>query len=334
MAELQDRIQAALGSACRLERELGGGGMSRGFLAEEAALGRKVVVKVLPPELSAGLNIDRFRREIQLAASLQHPHIVPLLAAGQADGLLYYTMPLVEGESLRARLLRQRELPIGEAIRFLRDVVDALACAHEHGVVHRDIKPDDRSPARAAPRADHLALFPEMHGSDRTYGIEEPFGLPDRNPGIEESVGQCEEHPDVRVDVVGIATGNVRCEEAPMPRGQFGARSIRPIFRDHLLFIRQLAAVFQDFLDLFLVAAERKLISKDRGPELRGRGEGEGNHPSPEGRDERLNHGSTLAIGNPEGLPPVGIVDLVRRIDWGVAGVVTVAAKVQVAELV
>jgi eukaryotic-like serine/threonine-protein kinase len=143
MVELLDRIQAALGSAYRMERELGGGGMSRVFLAEEAALTRKVVIKVLPPEFSAGLNIDRFRREIQLAASLQHPHIVPLLAAGQADGLLYYTMPLVEGESLRARLLRQRELPIGEAIRFLRDVVDALTCAHEHGVVHRDIKPDN-----------------------------------------------------------------------------------------------------------------------------------------------------------------------------------------------
>ncbi|MGH7535126.1 MAG: protein kinase domain-containing protein, partial [Gemmatimonadales bacterium] len=143
MAELLARLQDALGDAYRLERELGGGGMSRVFLAEERALGRKVVVKVLPPELGAGLNIDRFRREIQLAANLQHPHIVPLLAAGQADGLLYYTMPLVEGESLRARLVREHELPVGEAIRLLRDVVDALTCAHEHGVVHRDIKPDN-----------------------------------------------------------------------------------------------------------------------------------------------------------------------------------------------
>jgi eukaryotic-like serine/threonine-protein kinase len=143
MSDLLARLQSALGGAYRLERELGGGGMSRVFLAQEAALGRKVVIKVLPPELGAGLNIDRFRREIQLAASLQHPHIVPLLAAGQADDLLYYTMPLVEGESLRARLLRQHELPVGEVVRFLRDVADALACAHEHGVVHRDIKPDN-----------------------------------------------------------------------------------------------------------------------------------------------------------------------------------------------
>jgi serine/threonine-protein kinase len=117
--------------------------MSRVFLAQETALGRQVVVKLLPPDFAAALSADRFRREIQLAASLQHPHIVPLLAAGQADDLLYYTMPLVEGESLRARLARQGELPVPEALRVLRDVADALSYAHRHGVVHRDIKPDN-----------------------------------------------------------------------------------------------------------------------------------------------------------------------------------------------
>jgi serine/threonine protein kinase/tetratricopeptide (TPR) repeat protein len=126
-----------------LERELGGGGMSRVFVAQETALGRKVVIKVFPPELAAALSVDRFRREIQLAASLQHPHIVPLLSAGQAGDLLYYSMPLVEGESLRARLAREGELPVPEAIRVLRDVVDALSYAHRHGVIHRDIKPDN-----------------------------------------------------------------------------------------------------------------------------------------------------------------------------------------------
>jgi eukaryotic-like serine/threonine-protein kinase len=115
--------------------------MSRVFIAEETGLGRKVVVKVLPPELAAGVNTDRFNREIHLAASLQHPHIVPLLTAGQAGGLLYYTMPLVEGESLRARLARQGELPVAESLRILRDVADALSYAHRHGLVHRDIKP-------------------------------------------------------------------------------------------------------------------------------------------------------------------------------------------------
>jgi eukaryotic-like serine/threonine-protein kinase len=117
--------------------------MSRVFVAEETALGRRVVLKVLPPDLAAGLNIDRFRREIQLAASLQHPHIVPLHAAGQADELLYFSMPLVEGEALRAKLAREGEQPIGETIRILRDIVDGLAYAHARGVVHRDVKPDN-----------------------------------------------------------------------------------------------------------------------------------------------------------------------------------------------
>ena len=124
-------------------RELGGGAMSRVFVAEETELGRQVVIKVLPPELAASLSLDRFRREIHVAASLQHPHIVPLLSAGQAGDLLYYSMPLVEGESLRARLRRDGELPVAETVRILRDVADALSYAHRHGVVHRDIKPDN-----------------------------------------------------------------------------------------------------------------------------------------------------------------------------------------------
>ena len=143
VADLQARLQVALGPGFRVEHELGGGGMSRVFLAQERELGRQVVVKVLPPEMAAGVNAERFRREIQLAASLQHPHIVPLLAAGHADDLVYYTMPLIEGESLRAKLAREGELPIPETVRLLLDVADALAYAHAHGVVHRDIKPDN-----------------------------------------------------------------------------------------------------------------------------------------------------------------------------------------------
>jgi serine/threonine-protein kinase len=142
-SELRDRLQIALSGAYGIERELGGGGMSRVFVAEEKALGRRVVVKVLPPEMAAGVNVDRFRREIQLAASLQHPHIVPLHTAGSSGDLLYFTMPLIDGESLRARVARDGELPIHSAVRILRDVADALAYAHSRGVVHRDIKPDN-----------------------------------------------------------------------------------------------------------------------------------------------------------------------------------------------
>ncbi len=139
---IRDQLQDTLGSAYTLERELGGGGMSRVFVAEENALGRKVVVKVLPPELTAGVNVERFDREILVAAKLQHPHIVPVLTAGQTQGLPYYTMPFVDGESLRARLARG-PLPITEALSILKDVARALAFAHERGIVHRDIKPDN-----------------------------------------------------------------------------------------------------------------------------------------------------------------------------------------------
>ena len=142
-SELRDRLQATLGDAFRLERELGGGGMSRVFVAEDVSLGRRVVVKVLSPELAAGVNVDRFKREIQLAAGLQHPHVVPVLAAGQTDGLPYYTMPFVDGRSLRDKLAGGKALPVLEAVGILRDVARALAYAHERGVVHRDVKPDN-----------------------------------------------------------------------------------------------------------------------------------------------------------------------------------------------
>ncbi len=143
MAELIDRLQTMLGDAYQIKSELGGGGMSRVFVAEEVELGRPVVIKVLPPDLAAGLNVDRFRREIQMAARLQHPHIVPVLSAGAKDGLLYYTMPLIQGESLRSRLSRAGELPVTEAARILREVADALGYAHANGIVHRDIKPEN-----------------------------------------------------------------------------------------------------------------------------------------------------------------------------------------------
>ena len=141
MTRFMDNLKAALSPAYELGEELLGAGMSRVFRATEISLGRNVVVKVLPPELAAGVNRDRFRREIQLAAQLQHPHIVPLLAAGEYGDLLYYTMPYVDGESLRTRLERQGSLPVRDVLRLLADIVDALAYAHARGVVHRDIKP-------------------------------------------------------------------------------------------------------------------------------------------------------------------------------------------------
>src|SRR5688572_9277176 len=141
--ELRDRLQSSLGAAYRLERELGGGGMARVFVATDPTLGRQVVVKVLSAEAAEGMSAERFTREIRLAAALQDPHIVPVLTAGQTDdGLPYYTMPFVTGESLRARMAGG-ELPLDEALRILRDVAEALEYAHDRGVVHRDIKPEN-----------------------------------------------------------------------------------------------------------------------------------------------------------------------------------------------
>jgi serine/threonine protein kinase/Flp pilus assembly protein TadD len=142
-AELLDHLRHVLTDAYVVERELAAGGMSRVFVAEERALGRRVVVKVLSPDLAAGVNAERFRREIQLTARLQHPHIVPILSAGEMDGLPFYTMPFVEGESLRVRLVRTGAMGVAQVVNIIRDVVRALEFAHEKGVVHRDIKPDN-----------------------------------------------------------------------------------------------------------------------------------------------------------------------------------------------
>src|SRR5260370_20651030 len=140
---LRDQLQATLGPAYTLERELGGGGMSRVFVADEVQLGRRVVVKVLLPDLAAGVSGERFAREIKVAAQFQHPNIVPVLTAGDSNGLPYYTMPFVDGLSLRARLAREEPLVVAEPISILRDVARALAHAHERGIVHRDIKPEN-----------------------------------------------------------------------------------------------------------------------------------------------------------------------------------------------
>jgi serine/threonine-protein kinase len=141
-SDLRDQLQATLSGSYTLERELGGGGMSRVFVAEELRLKRKVVVKVLSPELAQGISVERFEREIQTVAALQHANIVPVLTAGDSNGLPFYTMPFVDGESLRARL-GSGPFPVAEVIGILRDVSKALAYAHQRGVVHRDIKPDN-----------------------------------------------------------------------------------------------------------------------------------------------------------------------------------------------
>ncbi|HTO73361.1 MAG TPA: protein kinase [Gemmatimonadales bacterium] len=143
MSAIPGALASALSDRYTLERELGAGGMATVYLAEDIKHRRKVAVKVLRPELAATLGPDRFNLEIKIAAQLSHPHILPVLDSGDANGFLYYVMPLIEGESLRDRLTREGELPLPDAVRILAEVTDALAHAHRRGVVHRDMKPDN-----------------------------------------------------------------------------------------------------------------------------------------------------------------------------------------------
>jgi serine/threonine-protein kinase len=143
VASLEDRLKTALSGRYTLDHEVGAGGMATVYLATDDKHDRKVALKVLKPELAAVLGPDRFPREIKIVAQFNHPHILSLYDSGESDGFLYYVMPFVEGESLRQRMRRDGQLPIGDAVRILREVVDALAYAHERGIVHRDIKPDN-----------------------------------------------------------------------------------------------------------------------------------------------------------------------------------------------
>ena len=143
MTEIPARLTTALTDRYRIERELGAGGMATVYLAQDVRHHRKVALKVLRPELAAILGAERFLAEIKTTANLQHPHILSLFDSGEADGLVYYVMPFVEGESLRDRITREQELPVEDAVRIAREVADALEYAHQHGIIHRDIKPEN-----------------------------------------------------------------------------------------------------------------------------------------------------------------------------------------------
>lgn len=186
MTALQDQIQRQLGDDFAIERELGGGGMSRVYVAYDKRLDRRVVIKLLRPELSAGVSVDRFRREILTAAALQHPLIVPVLDTGEIDGLPYFLMPFVEGESLRSRLQRG-SLGVVDTVRILRDVSRALTVAHARGVVHRDIKPDNVLLANGAAVVADFGVskaFAEARHGDRDEASSDINGGPHTTAGV------------------------------------------------------------------------------------------------------------------------------------------------------
>src|SRR5687768_7574002 len=143
MSDAPQALKRALSDRYRLERELGQGGMATVYLASDLRHDRPVALKVLKPELAAVLGVERFLSEIRVTANLQHPNLLPLFDSGEANGLLFYVMPFVEGESLRARIDRERQLPVEEATRIAIAVASALEYAHAQGVIHRDLKPEN-----------------------------------------------------------------------------------------------------------------------------------------------------------------------------------------------
>jgi serine/threonine protein kinase len=228
---LLEQLQQSLGATFAIERELGGGGMSRVFLAEERALGRRVAIKVLPPDLCGGINVDRFRREIQLAATLQHPHIVPVFAASVVDGMPYFTMPFVEGESLRAHLKRG-ELPVAEVISILRDVTKALAYAHTHGVVHRDIKPDNVLLSSHAATVTDFGVAKALSESTSPGAPLTATGMALGTPAyMSPEQASADPNVDARTDIYALG---VLAYEMLMGQPPFGGRSAQQILAAHM----------------------------------------------------------------------------------------------------
>jgi eukaryotic-like serine/threonine-protein kinase len=216
MPELVARLQTSLSDRYRLVRELGQGGMATVYLAEDLKHGRKVAIKVLHPELSAVLGSERFLAEIKVTANLQHPHILGLIDSGEADGLLYYVMPSVPGASLRARLSRDQQLPVDEALRLAREVASALDYAHRQGVVHRDIKPENTLlQDGAALVADFgIALAVEEAGGHRMTQTGMSLGTP-AYMSPEQAMGERKIGPRSDVYALGAMTYEMFAGEPP-----------------------------------------------------------------------------------------------------------------------
>jgi serine/threonine-protein kinase len=216
MPETEERLRAALADRYRLERELGQGGMATVYLAEDLKHGRKVAIKVLHPELSAVIGGERFLAEIKTTASLQHPHILGLIDSGEIDGLLYYVMPWVSGESLRARLEREKQLPVDDALRLAKEVASALDYAHRQGVVHRDIKPENilLQDGSALVADFGIALAVQQAGGQRLTQTGMSLGTP-HYMAPEQAMGERDITPRADVYALGAVTYEMLAGEPP-----------------------------------------------------------------------------------------------------------------------
>jgi serine/threonine-protein kinase len=205
MPELVTRLQQALSDRYRIDGEIGAGGMATVFLAQDLRHDRKVALKLLRPELSAVIGAERFLAEIKLTANLQHPHILPLFDSGEADSHLFYVMPFVEGESLRSRLNREKQLPVAEAVRIATEVASALDYAHRHGVVHRDIKPENilLHDGRALVADFGIALAASKAGGNRMTETGMSLGTP-HYMSPEQAMGEREITPRSDVYALGV----------------------------------------------------------------------------------------------------------------------------------
>ena len=232
MPDLPEHLKASLGASFRIDRDLGGGGMSHVFVAHDDTLDRDVVVKVLHRDLVDAHNLERFAREIRMAARLSHPHIVPLLTAGESNGRPFYTMPLVKGQSLRERLERDGQLGVPETVRILRDVATALGYAHEQGIVHRDIKPENILLSGDSAAVTDFGVAKALTASNPTSTIVTSMGVTLGTPAYmapEQAAG--DPHIDGRADLYALG---ITAFEMLGGRCPFDGRTVQATLAAHI----------------------------------------------------------------------------------------------------
>ncbi|MEO5579940.1 MAG: serine/threonine-protein kinase [Gemmatimonadaceae bacterium] len=260
--ELLLRLRANFAESFRVDDEMKGGGMSRLFLATDLVLHRKVVIKILPPELTSPMMLARFRRESEVTARLQHPHILPVISAGVSDGLAYYIMPFFEGESLRARLDREGRLPLADGIRILSEMTDALSCAHENGVTHRDIKPENILILGGHAVLADFGIASALSGSGNEHGERiTGTGISLGTVGYmapEQALG--EKNVDGRADIYSIGVIGYEIFSGTPP---FGGASDRAILVGHLTRDPEPLERLRDDMPEGVGAAIRKALQKD-----------------------------------------------------------------------